>query len=230
MSKREILIIAIAAIVGLAIRLCLPRMEAPASRAAAEGTNQQNIAAVFRSLSPTTMPAKPWMVQTDQFIREHGGEWVIGRSSSPCLSEAQAAEEANADAMRQISSQLPHDLAAFGRDADWIGVKVMSDVRAGALEVDHVPESFARPYGTIWAESVLLDTSSQRLGKIVEGYVDQLRVRRLHTAWLRGGAVILAAAGWLMYGVINLLTLGYFTARLRLIATAVTIAAVILII
>lgn len=229
MSKRELIILATAAALGLAVRLCLPRIEAPPRHAISANTDQPDIAAALRSLSPAAGPTKPWVTDPDQFARDNPGSWVIGKSSSPCLTEAQAAKEAHDDAMRQVSADLSNTLDGYGRDADWIGSKVMADVEAGKLEVDRAAEPFVRPYGTIWTESVLLDVSQQRLGQLIHRYTQELAAHRRHVAWLRGGAAIMAGSGWAAYWVLNIVTLGYFTTRLRLAATAMTVAAIVLI-
>jgi hypothetical protein len=206
---------------------------AAAPVAAAQGTvpDDRDAAAVFRSLDdvngPTTRPAKPWLADFTGFASEHPGNWIIGRSHEPCLSEAEAQRAARADATEAAYAFLPQRIRDAS-DRDELKKSVLSAIAEGGLETDQLVERFDRPYGTVWAESVLLDVSPGKVDSLVAGYERLMLERQRRLSVLRLGASALVAAAWLMYIFLNAVTKGYFTTQLRLGAAAVTAVALVL--
>jgi hypothetical protein len=199
--------------------------------ATAHAADKPDAASVFRSLeegnSGAARPGKPWLDNFAGFVADHPGSWVVGRSHDPCLSEAEAAQAARADATAEffslISSRLHNSL-----NENALRRRLEADIAAGKLQADQLVERFDRPYGAVWAESVLLDASPKRLEPLIAGYERTFRdqQRRLHI-W-RAAAVGSAAVAWVLYLFLNSATRGYFTIRLRIAAALVTVAAIVL--
>jgi hypothetical protein len=205
--------------------------DAPARAAAVPASDERDAAAVFRSLQPGTaaQSGKPWFDDFGSFVADHPGSWVVGRSHQACLSEAEASAAARADAAGAVLAVAAARLHE-SPDENWLRRQLSADIARGTLQADALVEHFDRPYGTIWAESVLLDASPARLTPLLEGYVRVWRDQHRKVFVLRAAAAGLAAAAWLMYLFLNAVTRGYFSTRLRLGAAAVTVAAIVLII
>jgi hypothetical protein len=181
-------------------------------------------AAALRSLSGPSHPTKPWIDDFAGFSAGHPGQWIVGRCARPCLSPAEAEQSARTDAARAVYAIAADRIGSRER---WLARRVLSDVQAGELAADDLVERFDRPYGTVWTDTVLLDASPARLDTLVDRYRGTLRVRRAALAALRLGAVALTLGAWLAYLVLNLLTRGYFTLRLRVAAATITALALL---
>jgi len=203
------------------------------------GDDAPDIAAAMRSLNgkkdlaPTS---KPWVADFAQFVSDHPNQqWVVGRSTSPCLTEAEAAASAHEDGARKIVPRVLRQVADSSRDVAWLREVVTRDVRSGQFDADRVASHFGRPYGEIWAESILLDVSPQKLDPIVRQYKihlnedqAQLNARQLRLQKRLGIAGIVVFMSCLLYVLLNAATKGYFTVRLRVAAAAIGFAAVLI--
>jgi hypothetical protein len=192
---------------------------------AAEST--PDAAAALRSLSGAAPPAKPWIADFAGFCASHPGRWIVGRCARPCLSQAEAEQSARSDAARAVYAVALDQFAPGRGDEKWLAGQVMADVRAGALASDDLPEKFDRPYGTVWTKTVLLDASPAKLQPLVDRYRSDLSQRRARMTAVRFVAVAFALSGWIAYLLINAITKGYFTLRLRLAAGTITAAALL---
>lgn len=196
--------------------------------AASSVIDMRDVASAFRSLevhnSPSKGSSKEWIDDMAAFRMDHPGNWIVGRSADPCLSEAEAQQAARADAAQKVFSLLPTRL----RNAVALKRFLKAGIAARELQVDSLAERFDRPYGTVWTESVLLDVSPQKLDPLISRYERALRNRQHLLAVMRIGGLSLVGAAWLMYIFLNAVTKGYFTTRLRLGAAAITAAAFVL--
>ena len=227
-----------AAAVSMAVRhRTLARTFEPASAAsgADAAADSPDVATALRSLSNTGGRAgvadqKPWAVRFAQYVNDHPGrQWVVGRAPRPCLSEQEAAEAAHADAAEKVYPVLLRQLDGRRRDAQWLRDAMQRDVAEGRLDADRFAEQFDRPYGKVWAESVLLDVSPERLDPLLAQYRIRLRAHHLQVRRHVTIAAALTTVTLLAYLLINSLTKGYFTTRLRVATTAIiAVAAVIL--
>ena len=197
-----------------------------------EDEQSRDVAAVLRSLGPDAAPAdKPWARQFAQFVNEHPGrQWVVGRCAQPCLSEVEAAQQARGDAAARVFPLLLRQTAIGRLDSAWLRDRAQRDITEGQLEVDRCAESFTRPYGQVWAESVLLDVSPDRLDELVGQYTPELHARHARVARGIFAAALLSGLTWLAYLLLNFITKGYFTGRLRLAAAVLTLAVVALLV
>jgi hypothetical protein len=238
MPIRWILIIAVVVGAGLSLRSYRLKYSPPRSAVAAPIADQAvaneaaDVARAFRSLSsatPATAPAdKLWLVDLSNFASNHPGQWIIGRSGKPCLSQAEALQSARADAGNSIDGLLRQQLAKYHGDSAWIGSRIRADIQAGQLQMDCLIEQFTRPYGTIWTGSVLIDAPAEKLSSLITRHADELRAQRARTARMRAAAVLIIAIAWLLYLPLDAITKGYFTTPLRFSAMIVTIAAVVI--
>jgi hypothetical protein len=229
MSLRWLVIFAFIVGVGLFLR---NRSSSPQRAVASSNDPTRDVAKVFRSMA-STMPAtapsdKPWVANPSGFIADRDGDRSIGHSLKPCLSADEALQSARADAIAGMAHVLREKLSRYHTDSGWVASRIGADIDAGELQLDSFTEKFERPYGTIWTASVLLDASAEKLDPIIARYVGQLRAERAHVQRVRFGAVVAVATAWLLYVVLNAITKGYFTARLRFGALAITALAIIL--
>lgn len=192
-----------------------------------------DVAATLRELSGKAAdPAdKGWATRFVEFVNNHPGrQWVVGRCTKPCLSESEAAQQAKVDAARKVFPVVARELGVGRVDADWLDHRIAQDVQDGRLEADRFVERFDRPYGQVWTESVLLDVSPANLDSIVDRYRSDLNVRHLQIRQRIAFATAAILATGLLYLLLNVMTKGYFTTRLRLAAATVIAAVAILLV
>ena len=82
----------------------------------------------------------------------------------------------------------------------------------------------------MWTESVLLDVSPARLDSLVGHYRGELNMRHIQLRKHLAAVGVIAVFTALAYLLINSLTRGYFTLRLRLAAMAILAATIVLLI
>jgi len=192
-----------------------------------------DVAGTLRMLSDSQVDdeSKGWATRFVDFVNEHPGrQWVVGTCDRPCLSEAEAASSAREDAARKVYSVVARRVNARGSDAGVLRGLVWNDVQNSRLEADRFAEQFSRPYGKVWTESVLLDVSPDRVQRVVDEYRQQINVRHLQERRRAGVGGFVIEATALLYLVLNSLTRGYFTFRLRLVAMIIVGAVLILIV
>lgn len=182
-----------------------------------------DIAVQLRTLTGSAPPAKLWATDFAAFVSTHPGQWVVGHCAQPCLSEPEAARQARIDAAKAVWPIVAARLQQSDADTDWIHDRVTADVISGRLDSDTLAERFQRPYGAVWADSVLLDVSPPRVDPLLNSWQSDFSNWQNHRFQMRQAIVISIAAAWIAYLFLNWVTKGYFTTRLRLSAAAVTI-------
>jgi hypothetical protein len=184
-------------------------------------------AAAMRSITGTTRPSKPWVVDFASYTAEHPGQWIVGRCAGPCLSQAEAQLLARTDAARSICN-LALIRRGFTRDDQhWIVQRLDEDLQAGEFVSDDLPEHFTRPYGTIWTDSVLLNVSPEKLDRVLNQYRGELQARSIRSKRIEVIAGGVAVTTWLAYLLCNAITRGYFSLRLQMIAGTITAIALL---
>jgi hypothetical protein len=163
---------------------------------------------------------KPWADDPASFLNTTGTRnWVVGRSTGPCLSSKEAMQEACADASQQLVNLLGDQLPA---DADWhwLQHRLTSELSSGRLIEDRAVAVEHKPYGDIWSAAVLVDGSSGQLHRLAAEYSRILGDRRV----TRSRQLLSVAGLWMAvlatYALLNWLTKGYFRGRLRLTSAA----------
>ncbi|MGD0137935.1 MAG: hypothetical protein ABSD28_03600 [Tepidisphaeraceae bacterium] len=184
-------------------------------------------AAALRSVSGAARSTKPWIDDFAGFSASHPGRWIVGRCARPCLSQAEAEESSRTDAARAVYAIALERIGAGRGDRKWLAGRLLADVRAGELAADELVERFDRPYGTVWTETVLLDASPAKLDRLVDRYRGELPARRAWMTAVQLGAAALTLSVWIAYLLLNMITKGYFTLRLRLLAATITAVALV---
>jgi hypothetical protein len=172
-----------------------------------------------------------------QMAMSYGGTSATEVQSTLCATTADADQEAR-NAAEEIL--LPHVKAAMEPriagsamlrsivKEDWIKTQIKSTVARGVNITHRHVDRVDRPYGTLWKETLGVDTSSAAIeSNFVAPYLQlaqaQAQGRRNEWASLAG----LAGVMILLYSFLNSATKGYFVWRLRAVATLVLIAAVL---
>ena len=195
-------------------------------------SDSPDVAAAMRELSGShSSDSRPWDTQFQSFINAHPDrQLLVGRCGKPCLSEAEARQSAHRSAAEQIEPLVASRLRASRLDRGWLDQQVARDVSDGRFDADRLAEQFDRPYGKVWTESVLLDVSPDRLDPVVAQYQHELNARHAHGVRNLVAASVLIGIASAAYLLLNALTQGYFTGRLRLAAAMVALAAVALLV
>jgi hypothetical protein len=169
--------------------------------------------AVPVSAGPATTPAKLWAADLAEFLNQHPGHWIVGRSNQPELSAEEAESMARRDAAEALIDTLQPRLS---RPSDR---RVLLDQIDHAMQhdgwiADRQVDSRERPYATIWSAQVLVDASPAKLDPLVRQIERGMQRRHARTvAGMFGGFILVAIVGC-VYQLLNWLTRGYFRARL----------------
>jgi hypothetical protein len=166
---------------------------------------------------------KPWITDAASFLSSQSHQHcIIGRSSAPCLSEAEAKEQACADASVKVVTAivLQLDVQPTRLERQQLEQRITAELQSGRLIEDRSLSVRHRPYGDIWWGAVLVDASPDRLRPIGIEYSRMLIDRRLSRARQLAAIAGMAAAIVFIYAVLNAVTKGYFRGRLRAIGAA----------
>ena len=232
MARRASILVLILAIGGAAVARVISVMHFHADGFHTHGraSNAGDFGSAMRQISGTnSASAKPWALDELAFRNAHGGRtWVIGRSNRPAMSDEEAIESAHLDAARALYPVIRSRLQAWPGDRQWLESRIEAQINAGRLDADTCVERFDRPYGSVYAASVLLDASADRMDAPLRELQFALMTRHrwagIHIA-IAGAMLILI---WLGYALLNSITRGYVTARLRWIAAGITVGVLLL--
>lgn len=192
---------------------------------------QHDFAAGMRKLAgENSHNVQTWVVDEAAYRLACPNEsWIIGRSDRPAVSEAEAMDAAHADLARKLFPFVRSKTMAWPGDSQWLQSQLEAQAGAGRLDSETCVECFERPYGRIYAASILADASMDRIWPIV----DQVRIglaarhRRVAIHLIIAGILLLAT--WAGYAVWNSATRGYATTRLRWIAALITMGILLLV-
>jgi hypothetical protein len=169
--------------------------------------------------APTASP-QSWADDFPAFTTAHGDHhWIVGRSAKPCLSEAEALDQARQAAASQLRkllrSTLPIAGPLRGESETWIRTRVDRELSFNNWIVDRSVSKTHRPYADIWSAAVLVDASPDRLSPVRRDYSDWRQARSATVRHTAGSLVGLCLAILAIYFVVNAATKGYFRTRLR---------------
>ncbi|HEY2588899.1 MAG TPA: hypothetical protein VGI81_24360 [Tepidisphaeraceae bacterium] len=229
MCKRAfilILVVAIGAVVFVRVRSIARSRTARLVRGPHPAST--DVGAAMRRITGTDpVSVKPWVIDDVAFRNAYAGrQWIVGRSDQPATTGLEAIASARADAARQLYPILRSRVREWPRDQRWLQARVEADVDAGRLDSDTFVERFDRPYGTVYAGAVLVDASADHLQPVIHRAATELRVRHRRAGALMALAGALLIVTWLAYALLNSVTRGYITARLRVMAGIATIVSV----
>jgi hypothetical protein len=160
---------------------------------------------------------KQWAADPSEFLSSAGDrQWVIGRSTTPSLSGAEATQRACRDAARQMASLIYP--VSRGGEREWASEQLYADLTRGDMVRDRSVTRIQKPYGELWSAMVLVDASPARMRAVAAGYGQLHDARRRTTArqWMSFAGLF--ASILVVYAVLNALTKGYFRGRLRAMA------------
>ena len=231
MCKRAVILVVIVAILGVAfVRLRSIARSHTARLPHAPRSVSHDVGAAMRQLTGADPASvKPWVADDLAFRNAHADrQWIVGRSGQPATSESEAIELAHADAARQVYPIVRSRLNGWRIDQRWLESRVEADANEGRLDSDTFVERFDRPYGAVYAGSVLVDASAEHLDPVVHQAARELgmRHRRAGIHMALAGALLIVT--WLAYAVLNSVTRGYLTTRLRVIAGIATVGILLL--
>jgi hypothetical protein len=179
---------------------------------------------------------KPWAANWEAFSNDRANakdHLIVAKSTSPCTSQSEAESAAQRDAANAllpiVRQRLIHEYSGRSIVSDQLLSELIDqDLRATPMIRDRFVQRFPRPYGDVWYQAILVDASPQYLEKIVHDGT-RLAERRIQ----RGVGIVLAfllllAVTGLGYILLNWLTRGYFTWRLRLTAMTIVLVAIVL--
>jgi hypothetical protein len=168
---------------------------------------------------------KPWVERFADFVNAHPGRtWLVGRSG-PCASEADALREAQGNIARELQKLIQQRLPGpAGRDAG----RWLTSFNADELVVDQFAQRFGRPYGDVWAVSVLADVPAEKIDAITQQFSGEIRAAHSHRARSIAAGAVLFVALSLLYVTANAVTRGYYTTRLRIVAVLLATAGVLM--
>lgn len=169
--------------------------------------------------------AKPWAEKFADFVNAHPGRtWLVGRSG-PCASEADALREAQGNIYRELRQLIQQRLPGpAARDAG----RWLPSFNADELVVDQFAQRFSRPYGDVWAVSVLADVPAEKLDAITQQFSGEIRAAHAHRARSIAAGAVLFVALSLLYVTANAVTRGYYTTRLRVVTVLLAAAGVLM--
>jgi hypothetical protein len=175
---------------------------------------------------------KPWAADWSSYANQTRGDVILGRSTTPCTSAAEAETAARQSVVAALmplvrQRMTPGMGAAPNIPDDSIRGVIEANVRRNEMIRDRFVQRFSRPYGDVWYEAVLVDTSSPH----IDAMVSQVNHLERRTVERQIGIIVafllLLAVTTFAYVVINWLTKGYFVWRLRLAAMTMLVIAAI---
>jgi len=183
---------------------------------------------------------KPWAANFARYVSESAGSHVLAQSRWLCSSFTEADQAARDDAAGQLMVHFrqsieraiaggrlgPGDRPSDNELRRLIGV----ELRRGGLVTDRFTQRFRRPYGDVWRQSLLVDSSPKTVDPLAAAVVSQTAGHRsaVVSSWARIATSIggLALLIFVLYLVLNAATKGYYVWVLRVAAAALVVAGI----
>jgi len=174
---------------------------------------------------PVRFTEKPWVEDFATFANMRPKrQFSVGSSSTACLSESEAREQAMHDAAGQVQRRIGRQWKVPG-----VGELAISpqDLREGGFIVDTFLQSFYGSAGRIWRQAVLMDASPQKLSWLEARRNRAARAER--TSWARMGFSVIGVLVLIgsIYFFLNMATRGYYEWSLRIAGAVLAIVAVV---
>jgi hypothetical protein len=176
---------------------------------------------------------KPWAADFGRYCAQTPGRWVVGHSDPdrPAGSASEAGNEARVKAARDVVPLVLARLGSAGRRNEGEVFRFVEAQLVGdRLVTDHFRQTYERPYGSLYRESVLIDASEAQLDSLADelrGTLASQRESRV-TGFASAAGVLLVT--YALYRFANAFTRGYFSWSLRTAAAVVAAGAVMLIV
>ena len=178
---------------------------------------------------------KPWADDFAAFTNANPGRrWVVGRTGRPWGSQPEASADALASAAEALVPLVRGRLKASRRkaapDDARLRQMILKELQTQRLVADRFAQRFARPYGDVWGEAVLVDAAPDKVKTVADAFAHEsreLKTRRARAFAAGGGLVALLAV---LYLCLNAFTRGYFTWRLRAVTVALAVAGILVLV
>jgi len=187
---------------------------------------------------------RPWVSDPTTFVTNRPGHtWIIGRSAKPALSENEARQAAQEDAVRQILPLIQHRTNPGGPMIPVPSLPFVPGTQVLATPVSMIPlvqqlrtqlpvtdrcvQKYQRPYGSVWTESVLVDVSDDWLLSVDHQQARLQERQEVRVKTTVASAMIVLATILIAYLFLNAVTKSYFTGRLRTMAIVFAILVVV---
>jgi hypothetical protein len=168
--------------------------------------------AAAAAATPASSPAKLWATDLPAFLNDRPGDWIVGHSTDPALSAAEAESFARRDAAGPLFDKLRSRLPRQSWSA--LLTRIEATLASGDWVADRQVVAVERPYGTIWSAAVLIDASQQRRDRLVREVERETRQQRERAVAGTAGATMIAMVVGSGYLFLNWLTRGFFRGRL----------------
>jgi hypothetical protein len=178
---------------------------------------------------------KPWADDFGAFVnRDKGRQWMLAESPRPCISEAEANQQAIQAAALELWPAVKEQMRvnAIGKTKIMVSQQFVVDQVEQALSrgvgvADRFVQKFDRPYGPVWKQSLLIDASRTTLDKYAKEISAVARAERAQQVgtWRSTGALVVVIL--LLYFFVNAVTKGYFVWRLRAVALLAAIVGIL---
>jgi hypothetical protein len=183
---------------------------------------------------------KPWAANFARYVSESSASHILAQSrwlgSSFAEAERAARDDAAGQLMAPVRQSIDRDIAAgrfrpADRPSDGeLRRLIGAQLRRGHLVTERFTQRFRRPYGDVWRQSLLVDSSPKRVDQLAAGIAAQTAGERTAamSSWARIGLSIgaLALLIFVVYLVLNAATKGYYVWVLRAAATALVVAGI----
>jgi len=201
-------------------------------KAPARGTVEITVAGPRGSrLLSTKYIEQPWAADPIQYAAEHAGQsWYVIRSARLCASPDEAHRAAVDSA---VNSLLPLIAQRAGRHVvPGMGISrgvlsVTDDLRKSLPIKDRFVQRFDRAYGTVYAESLLIQASPTWLDKIERDQAMASARQEVRVKSTAASAMTVLATIIIAYLFLNGITKSYFSGRLRTVAILLAMVVIV---
>lgn len=200
------------------------------------GTLKVHVAGTVTAIAEAAFCDLAWADQGQPLSSYSSGDqrfFVVGWSGDACTTQQEAIQKAQRAAMQQLAGpiyQRHEDVRPFyATKAELMVDRLQSHIHDGRLKTEQFVQSFKRSYGTIWRGAVRVEAPPAALDMLAQD-LRQVHVRA--ASHQRAGIVSVALMAAVVVGVywlMDLLTKGYFSRPLRVIAVgALIVGAIVL--
>ena len=184
---------------------------------------------------------KPWVADLAALLaRQPAGQWVVAASDRPYTSAEGARERAIEIAAAKLAGKVGGairraDPGAWNRlrlgeefSTGRVESRIAAELQRGNCVTDRFVQRFHRPYGDVWQQWLLVDSSAGRIDAVAIS-ISQLRRDRWSALVRKALSVAgMAAAICVVYLFLNAATRGYYAWSLRVAAVVLAGAGAIL--
>jgi hypothetical protein len=189
---------------------------------AAPAVAQETVEVPVESTPAAAPTGKVWVDDFAVYSSQHSNQQlVLGESSVGCVTPAEAHNAAIRSAAAEL---LPRVLARLkgpaptAQQSQMMLQRVAAELQGNRAVVDRFTQKIERAYGTLWREWVLVDASPANVESLVRAVSADLRQQQNLTRLtaIVAGAILVVIL--VLYVLLDWLTKGYFSWRLRVAA------------